>query len=401
MTPVSKKKTVSKAVIKKDIPPKKRSAKKSPTPHVVEAKLSEIMDNPASDTIPPATKARNKSRFSWWGVLALLLVVTFGAILLYENNTDFRFNSNKLLNSLGLSKLPTEGSGPAVVSAEPFVMKMTIVYDKDHPVMKTSIEAYLKNLETNLENTKVSPVWLDKNEAAGQALITKLNAKYLPLFTTEASIVKHPQYALFSGVIKQNNGEYQLESEGMEYLEIPTVGAARYIGANPATAKVVIIEYSSMSCGYCKAMHSILEKVVDTYGSQLSLVIKHYDRGGVDSLLGQAVECAADQNRIRPMLTTMYEKQSDVFSTLQTAENPQEAVYEIIKTMATEAGADGAKVVACVKAETYKDKIAADSKEGALFGVMGTPAFFINKTFVGGATDEATFMKLVDEALKQ
>lgn len=400
MTPASKKKTVSKALVKKKPAVKKRPAKSPKKDNVVEAKLNEIMEGSTSPHAMPASKHRKKTRFSWWGVLVLLLIVGFGAILLYENNSDFRLNSNKLLNAVGISKLPAEG-GAKPTGQDPFVIKLTIVYDKDHLVMKTSIDAYLKNLETNLQNTKVSPNWIDKTDPAGQTMIDKLNAKFLPLFTTDASILKHPQYTLFSGVITQNNGEYQLASEGMEYLEIPAVGEARYIGANPANAKVIILEYVSLTCGYCKTMHPILEKVVDTYGPQVSLVIKHYDRGGIDSLLGQAVECAADQKRIRPMLTGLYDRQSDFFSAMQSAENPENAVYEMIGKVAVEAGANSDTLLTCVKAGTYADKIKADSIEGATFGVMGTPAFFVNNTFVGGATDEATFLNLVDEAIKQ
>lgn len=390
MTPTSKRKpAVKKAkpkVIKKD--------------NVVEAKLNEIMESPSTAPSSSASKNRKKSRFSWWGVFALLLIVVFGAILLYENNTDFRLNSNKLLNAVGISQLPTESD--ATPATQPtFEMKLSIIYDKDHPVMKTSIESYLTNLETNLQNTKVIPTWIDKNDTAGQAMIDKLQAKFLPIFVTDASILKHPQYALFSGVVMQNNGEYQLQSEGMEYLEIPAVGDARYLGANPANAKVVIIEYSSMTCGYCKAMHTILEKVVDTYGAQVSWVIKHYDRGGIDSLLAQSIDCAADQSRIRPMLDGLFDSQADFFTAMQSAENPEAAVYDLIGKVATDAGTNSTTLLTCIKAGTYADKVAADSQEGASFGVMGTPAFFINDTFVGGATEEATFINLVDEAIKQ
>jgi hypothetical protein len=124
------------------------------------------------------------------------------------------------------------------------MMKMHIVFNKDDQNMKSTIEKYLQNIEKNLTNTKVEAAWLDKNDAQGQALISKLGAKYLPIFVTDSSIQTHPKFSAFSGAVTTKNGEYVLNSEGMEYIEIPAVGDGRVLGVSPEKAKVRIIEYA-------------------------------------------------------------------------------------------------------------------------------------------------------------
>lgn len=382
---------------KRKITPKKED--------LVEQKLSSMVDDTptehkghhvASETTKPS---RKKSNFPWWGLISLILVLVFATILLYEYNNDFRSNFSNLLNSTGLFQMKTDTNNvkPAVVS----VMKMNIVYNKDDAHQKQTIDQYLQNIEKNLQNTKVDAVWMDKNSVEGKALIAKINAKFLPIFTTDASIKNHPQYSLFAPALKEINGEFQFTSEGMEYLTIPTVGDARYIGANPTKAKVVIIEYASLTCHYCQGMQPILDKVVKAHPNDVSWVVKMFDRGSIDTVLEQATECAADQNKYNAMMDAMYAKQTDFFTAVQDPKDPQTAVYNLIKDAAKQAGANGDKIVACVKAGTYADKVAKSTTEGQEFGVIGTPSFFVNKQFLGGALDEAAFTKIVEDELKK
>ncbi len=395
--PNAPRKKIEKSLKKKPASKKTKAVAKD---HLIEAKLDESTGKTHVSTAQHVKNSRNRKAFSWWAVVSLLLAIALGAILLYEFNSDFRQNSNKLLGAIGMAP-PSDQTQDGAGTGKTFVMKLNIVYDKEHPIMKSSIEGYLKSLESNLENTKVEANWLDRNDGAAQQLIDKLDAKSLPIFTTDASITTHPQYPLFSGVIKQNNGEYQFESEGMEYLETPPVDGARFMGAEPEKAQLVIVEYVSFTCGYCKMMHPILEKVVDTYGSKVSWVIKHFDRGGIDSMISQAVECAADQGRLRPMIDSIYEKQGEIFTAMQSSENPESAVREQLAEIAVTAGADKANLSACLTANTYQQKVADNTAEGVSFGVLGTPALFVGNTFVGGATDEATFMSLVEQALNE
>jgi len=392
-----------KVTVTKTSPLKKTAKPKiQPTvvkPHIVEEKIGDMMGRPVHEPAAPSQKKKSLSRFPWWGLLSLLLIVVFIGFLLYNNSQYFKYNTNRLLNTTGLFHLDT-GDKAVEPQKEPFVMKLTIIYNKDNADMKTSIDKYLKNIETNLQNTKVSAVWLDKNDPQAKALITKLDAKYLPIFMVDENIKQHPQYALFSNAVLSKNGLYEFAAEGMEYMQKPEIGNARYLGAKPDKAKVVIMEFASFSCGYCKAMFPIIQSALKKYGQDISLVVKHFNRGGIDIVLGQAVECAADQGKLEPMMANMYLKEADFYSAMQKTD-PETAVYDQIGVAAKAAGANSDKVVSCVKSGKYADVITKDTNEGIDFGISGTPSFFFNDKFVGGALDATQFNQTIDEQLKK
>jgi protein-disulfide isomerase len=391
---------------KKTTKPRSKAMPKSePKPHIVEEKLNEALQENVEmpqNTVPAFSP--DKRSFPWWGVLSLILILVFGTIMLYENHQGFRQNLNNMINATGLVKIGNAGTTSetgTVAKQDPFQMKMTIIYNQEDQVMKQSIEKYLTNIETNLQNTKVSATWLDKNDPKAKELISKLNSKYLPVFVTDESITKHPQYSAFSQAVIQKNGEYQFQSEGMEYLEIPKVGGARYLGAKPDKAKVVVMEYASFSCGYCKAMYPILQKMIKQYGDKVSLVIKHYNRGGIDVILAQSVECAADQGKLDSMMAKLYDKEGDFYNAMQNQEDPEKAVYEQLKDAAKQAGANSDKVLECVKSGKYADLISKDTNEGLAYGIFGTPSLFINQKFLGGAVEEPAFFKLIETELNK
>ena len=58
--------------------------------------------------------------------------------------------------------------------------------------------------------------------------------------------------------------------------------------------------------------------------------------------------------------------------------------------------ADTKKLAACLKDGTKKSIVDADLAEGQGLGVQGTPGFFVNGMFVGGAFPYATFKELID-----
>ncbi len=380
---------------KKLFSPKKAATKK---PHIVEEKLHRVMEQaPSSETPSAAATSPKRTGGYWWVIVSAVLILVFVSLLLYENNQYFKNNFNRLLNTTGLFKLET-GEKKEEVKAEPFLMKMTIIYNQENKQMKTNIESYLKNIEANLKNTKTSATWIDKNDERAKSYISKLDAKFLPIFIVDENIKQHPQYSLFADAVLSKGGLYQFQSEGMEYMVQPAVGEARHLGADPAKAKILIMEYASFSCGYCKAMYPILQEVLATYGNKISLVIKHFNRGGVDLLLAQSVECAADQGKLDTMMATLYQMEADFYAAMQ-KEDFETAVYDQLKLAAKQAGANADKVLSCVKSGKYADRVNKDTAEGIEFGIAGTPSLFINKIFIGGAMEKAPFIQLIETEL--
>lgn len=366
------------------------------TENVIEKKLNEMVSDERTKKIDQPTP-KKKTTFPWWSLVSLVLLLAFVSIVLFEYNRDFRNNLISLVNSTGLVKLDKVGEKPVVTKS---TINLAIVLNKSDASQTAAIDQYVKNVETNLPNTEVKTTLIDKNDAAGQDIIKKLEAKYIPIFTTDVSIKKHPMYAQFAQAIKEKNGVMSFSSEGMEYLETPAIGDARVIG-NLAKAKVVITEYASLTCHYCQEMQPIIDNVLKKYPNEVAWVYKNYDRGGIDQLLNGAAECAADQGKLVGMVTNLYAQQTDIFEAMQSSTTAEQAVYDQIKKAAKAANANPDKVLACAKAGTYAEKISRQTAEGQQYGVIGTPGFFINQFFLGGATSEENFMKIIENEINK
>ena len=84
-------------------------------------------------------------------------------------------------------------------------------------------------------------------------------------------------------------------------------------------------------------------------------------------------------------------------------ENVQTAGYssENFKQWAKELGLNAAKFNDCLDSGKYAAKVKADYQEGAVKGVNGTPATFVNGELVSGALPYETFKQIIDAELAQ
>ena len=68
---------------------------------------------------------------------------------------------------------------------------------------------------------------------------------------------------------------------------------------------------------------------------------------------------------------------------------------------ATRIGISVDRYKSCYGANKFKSKIQRDQRTAITLGAGGTPAFFINGRFIGGAQPYSTFQTLIDEELKK
>ena len=80
--------------------------------------------------------------------------------------------------------------------------------------------------------------------------------------------------------------------------------------------------------------------------------------------------------------------------------DPSKLGVENIMAFAKELGLDTAKLKADMDGQECKAFVQADMAELSKFKVSGTPAFFINGQFVGGALPKEGFKQIIDEKLK-
>lgn len=72
---------------------------------------------------------------------------------------------------------------------------------------------------------------------------------------------------------------------------------------------------------------------------------------------------------------------------------------DALKDYAKQVGINGDKLISCINSGDKKQAITDETKEGEGLGVSGTPAFFVNGKFIGGAFPFEAFKDVIDKEL--
>jgi protein-disulfide isomerase len=138
-------------------------------------------------------------------------------------------------------------------------------------------------------------------------------------------------------------------------------------------------------------MASTLKEVDKNYPGEVRLVFRQFPMAGLHPNAPKAAEaslCAAEQGRFWEMHDLMFEDQSGLKE-------------DDLKAKAARLQLDAAAFAACLDSGKYADKIKRDLRDGALAGVSGTPAVFINGRFLPGAQPYQEMARTIDEELKK
>jgi protein-disulfide isomerase len=150
-------------------------------------------------------------------------------------------------------------------------------------------------------------------------------------------------------------------------------------------AAVVLIEYSDLQCTSCRALHAELRQVQARV--PFLWVFRHYplEAGSQADVLAQASECAADQGRFWEYVDAAYSGAAN------DAADP-------VMRLASIAGADPARLQACLKSGSGAARVAAARKEGERVGVNVTPTFYVNGRRYVGAVPEAKLVAILSKS---
>lgn len=80
-------------------------------------------------------------------------------------------------------------------------------------------------------------------------------------------------------------------------------------------------------------------------------------------------------------------------------QQPTTSIADTFISYAKQAGLDEKKFSACFNKSKYKQNVLDDLSQGEKVGVRGTPAFFINGIFLGGAFPIESFKEIIDREL--
>ena len=157
----------------------------------------------------------------------------------------------------------------------------------------------------------------------------------------------------------------------------------------PPDAPVTIVEFGDYQCPYCKQFYDeTLPQISETYEGQIRFVFRDFPIPGHPDAqkAAEASECADDQERFWDYHDLLWANQSalDVDS---------------LKAYAAQLGLDTTTFDDCLDSGTNAEEVQNDYDDGVSYGVLGTPAFFINGIMVAGAQPFSTFQAIIDSLL--
>lgn len=142
--------------------------------------------------------------------------------------------------------------------------------------------------------------------------------------------------------------------------------------------QVQIVEYGDFQCPYCGQAEPIVEKLLNDFGSALSVTFRNFPLADMHPMaLGAAAaaEAAGLQGKYWEMHDFIYANQSSLSN-------------EMLLRAAKELDLNVHQFTQDAESESIRKKIEHDFETGATSGVNGTPTFFINgERFNGGAAD--------------
>jgi protein-disulfide isomerase len=180
------------------------------------------------------------------------------------------------------------------------------------------------------------------------------------------------------------------------------VDIARDIAAGkidgPATAPVTIVKAFDFACPYCQRTASIMDDLVKEYDGKVRVVYMDLVVHPQSATKAHLAACAAaKQGKYKDYKNAVWEKAFLPYA--QTRDVSHMGEENLLK-IAKDVGLNADKLKTDMNGQECQQLIAADMAELQKFKVNGTPGFFINGKFIGGALPKEGFKQIVDEQLK-
>jgi protein-disulfide isomerase len=180
--------------------------------------------------------------------------------------------------------------------------------------------------------------------------------------------------------------------------------ANRPVRGNP-DAKVTIINFDDLECGYCARMHqTFFPSTVDHYKGLLKFVYKDFP---LEEIHPWAVHAAVDANCLAAQNGDVYWTYVDYLHShgeeVNGADRDLKKSFDALDRIARQEGTlgklDTAKLDACI-AKQDESQVRVSAHEAESLGLEGTPAMFINGERIPGALPEDKLWLVIDRALR-
>ncbi|MEO8699936.1 MAG: thioredoxin domain-containing protein [Kofleriaceae bacterium] len=173
------------------------------------------------------------------------------------------------------------------------------------------------------------------------------------------------------------------------------IAAGQLEGAT--SAPVTIVMAFDFACPYCVKAAPVVSELVGQYAGKVRAIYLNYVVHPQQVTVAHQYGCAAaKQGKFVPF---MHGFETGPFAKYASTRDATALAEPAILALASQLGLDVGKLRADAKATECTDRIQADMTELQKFKVTGTPAFFINGAFIGGAIPKAEMEAIVVKKL--
>ena len=131
---------------------------------------------------------------------------------------------------------------------------------------------------------------------------------------------------------------------------------------------VTLVAYGDFECPYSREAVQTVQSLQREFGRDLRFVFRHFPLSHKHPhavLAAEAAEAAAAQGQFWAMYATLFA-------------NQWELEYDDLMQYAGHLGLDRTRFAEALNSHRHLDRIRADVASGRLYGVIGTPTFFVN-----------------------
>jgi len=163
-------------------------------------------------------------------------------------------------------------------------------------------------------------------------------------------------------------------------------------------AKVAVVMFGDLECGYCKRSSAELARLEATYGDRVLFVFKHFPMDpscnpGVKNRM-HAHACLAARAAVCAQKQGVFWKFHDL-----AYKNQHQLGADYLETYATESGADKAAFEACMSSAEPLAAVRADATVGQALDIHGTPRIYINGKLYRSGSSAEVMARAIEVAL--
>lgn len=184
--------------------------------------------------------------------------------------------------------------------------------------------------------------------------------------------------------------EYSGRRRGLDPDSVTVVPIGKSPVLGPADAPVTIVAFNDFECPFCARGHNVVSRLRARYGDKIRLVYKSNPLPFHSHafMAARAAMSAAAQGKFWPFHDALY---------ATAAKFDEEKLVAIAKQV----GLDVKRFKKDITGSTFDAAIDDDLALGAMIGVSGTPAYFVNGRPVEGALPDLHFRLIIEEELER